>query len=111
MFVSKIFALISDNHFADRAIEMKFFCDTVMHRSDRPGRERTSTADRGPVDLYYYDGLARQDHLVRLTVNCSEFYERPSRGDEGDLVPPLEHCIRTKWREANVDWNGSEKIL
>ena len=20
-------------------------------------------------------------------------------------------CKRTKWREANVDWNGSEKIL
>ena len=134
----------------------------IIHRSDRPGREKTSSADRGPVDLYYYDGLARQEHLVRLTVNCSEFYERPR--DE-DLVPPLEHCIRlffpyhtemakkcvlgcvilpvaalarsrnlgqtllansvlfssniviffqrnrTKWREANVDWNGSEKIL
>ena len=52
-------------------------------RSDKPGREKTSTADRGPVDLYYYDGLARQDHLVRLTVNCSEFYERPRDEDLG----------------------------
>ena len=31
--------------------------------------------------------------------------------DEDDLVPPLEHCIRTKWRDAGVDWNGSERIL
>ncbi|XP_019635180.1 PREDICTED: protein FAM188B-like [Branchiostoma belcheri] len=44
-------------------------------------------------DLYYYDGLARQDEQIRLTVDNLHPYEPPG---EGELVPPLEHCIRTK---------------
>ncbi len=28
-----------------------------------------------------------------------------------DLIPPLEHCIRTKWKNASVDWNHTEPIL
>jgi hypothetical protein len=79
--------------------------------SDRLGKEKTSSADRGPIELYYYDGLAKQENVIRLTVNCSEFNAPPPRSKEEDLVPPLEHCIRTKWREASINWNGSEKIL
>ncbi|CAH3149231.1 unnamed protein product, partial [Porites lobata] len=44
-------------------------------------------------DLYYYDGLARQDEELRLTVDTTK--ECPEYKDT-DLVPPLEHCIRTR---------------
>uniref|UniRef100_A0ACB8FX65 Ubiquitin carboxyl-terminal hydrolase MINDY-4 n=1 Tax=Sphaerodactylus townsendi TaxID=933632 RepID=A0ACB8FX65_9SAUR len=44
-------------------------------------------------DLYYYDGLANQQEDIRLTIDTSQPYlEDP----ESDLIPPLEHCIRTK---------------
>lgn len=59
-------------------------------------------------DLYYYDGLARQDEVLRLTIDTTG--ECPEYKDT-DLVPPLEHCIRTRWKNAVVDWNGSEPIL
>jgi len=59
-------------------------------------------------DLYYYDGLARQDEEIRLTVDTTR--ECPEYKDT-DLVPPLEHCIRTRWKNAVIDWNGSEPIL
>ncbi|XP_073250378.1 probable ubiquitin carboxyl-terminal hydrolase MINDY-4 [Porites lutea] len=59
-------------------------------------------------DLYYYDGLARQDEELRLTVDTTK--ECPEYKDT-DLVPPLEHCIRTRWKSAVIDWNGSEPIL
>eukprot|EP00058_Branchiostoma_floridae_P001816 XP_002587304.1 hypothetical protein BRAFLDRAFT_239753 [Branchiostoma floridae] len=67
-------------------------------------------------DLYYYDGLARQDEQIRLTVVLFSSltsdnlhpYQPPG---EGELVPPLEHCIRTKWNDATVDWNGTDPIL
>ncbi|XP_048367322.1 probable ubiquitin carboxyl-terminal hydrolase MINDY-4 isoform X2 [Sphaerodactylus townsendi] len=59
-------------------------------------------------DLYYYDGLANQQEDIRLTIDTSQPYlEDP----ESDLIPPLEHCIRTKWKGAVVNWNGTEPIL
>ena len=54
------------------------------------------------LELHYYDGLARQDAPIRLTVHP---------GQEGRGGGPLELTIRTKWSGANVDWNGSEPIL
>ena len=60
-------------------------------------------------DLYYYDGLANQDELIRLTVDTSVGV---NDSDEiGDLVPPLEHCIRTKWPRAFISWNDSDPLL
>lgn len=59
-------------------------------------------------DLYYYDGLARQEEEIKLTIDTTR--ECPDYKDT-DLVPPLEHCIRTRWKNAVVDWNGSEPIL
>ncbi|KAK7488708.1 hypothetical protein BaRGS_00020005 [Batillaria attramentaria] len=60
-------------------------------------------------DLFYYDGLARQQEEIKLTISTtSKFFRAPS---EDDLVPPLEHCIRTKWSGAEIDWNGYEPIL
>ncbi|XP_060086073.1 probable ubiquitin carboxyl-terminal hydrolase MINDY-4 [Ylistrum balloti] len=58
-------------------------------------------------DLFYYDGLARQQELIKLTIDTTIKYE----GGEEELVPPLEHCIRTKWKGAVVDWNGTEPLL
>ncbi|XP_074055380.1 putative ubiquitin carboxyl-terminal hydrolase MINDY-4 isoform X2 [Macrotis lagotis] len=59
-------------------------------------------------DLYYYDGLANQQGEIRLTIDTTQSLPRDQ---EKDLIPPLEHCIRTKWKEAFVDWNGTEPIL
>ncbi|KAM9308094.1 putative ubiquitin carboxyl-terminal hydrolase MINDY-4 [Gastrophryne carolinensis] len=59
-------------------------------------------------DLYYYDGLANQQEEIRLTVDTSGQYEEDNNDE---LIPPLEHCIRTKWKGAAIDWNGAEPIL
>nr|XP_006120643.1 probable ubiquitin carboxyl-terminal hydrolase MINDY-4 isoform X1 [Pelodiscus sinensis] len=59
-------------------------------------------------DLYYYDGLANQEEEIRLTVDTVQPYIEDK---ENDLIPPLEHCIRTKWKGAAIDWNGTEPIL
>lgn len=79
--------------------------------SDRTGNEKAGLADRGPVDVFFYDGLAMMENAVKLTLDCSRPRANLRGGDEEDLVPPLEHCLRTKWRDANIDWNGAEKIL
>ncbi|KAK7110213.1 probable ubiquitin carboxyl-terminal hydrolase MINDY-4 isoform X2 [Littorina saxatilis] len=60
-------------------------------------------------DLYYWDGLSRQQEEIKLTIYTTNRSFHPS-SDE-DLVPPLEHCIRTKWHGAEIDWNGYEPIL
>ncbi|NXP45262.1 MINY4 hydrolase, partial [Heliornis fulica] len=59
-------------------------------------------------DLYYYDGLANQEEEIRLTVDTTQVC---AEDKENDLIPPLEHCIRTRWQGAVIDWNGSEPIL
>ncbi|XP_074725660.1 putative ubiquitin carboxyl-terminal hydrolase MINDY-4 isoform X1 [Strix uralensis] len=59
-------------------------------------------------DLYYYDGLANQEEEIRLTVDTTQMC---AEDKENDLTPPLEHCIRTKWEGAVIDWNGTEPIL
>ncbi|KAL1768152.1 FAM188B isoform X1 [Sigmodon hispidus] len=59
-------------------------------------------------DLYYYDGLANQQEEIRLTVDTTKTTPEDSCND---LVPPLELCIRTKWKGASVNWNGSDPIL
>ena len=75
--------------------------------------------EAGQFDLFYYDGLARQEEEIRLTVGecacpkaghpfclfcsvCCSIISSPdtrtvstaARGD--DLIPPMELCIRTK---------------
>ncbi|XP_041101745.1 probable ubiquitin carboxyl-terminal hydrolase MINDY-4 isoform X1 [Polyodon spathula] len=59
-------------------------------------------------DLYYYDELANQQEEIRLTVDTSQNCVADA---ENDLIPPIEHCIRTKWKGAMVDWNGTEPLL
>ncbi|XP_076326595.1 putative ubiquitin carboxyl-terminal hydrolase MINDY-4 isoform X1 [Tachypleus tridentatus] len=60
-------------------------------------------------DLFYYDGLARQDEEICLTIDPKgNVFHEP---DDVDLVPPLELCIQTRWKGAVVDWNNTEPIL
>ncbi|CAM1313487.1 FAM188B (predicted) [Pycnogonum litorale] len=56
-------------------------------------------------DLYYYDGLAGQDDEIQLSIALNRKYQYD------DLIPPLDHCIRTKWKGACIDWNGYEPML
>ncbi|XP_029640899.1 probable ubiquitin carboxyl-terminal hydrolase MINDY-4 isoform X1 [Octopus sinensis] len=60
-------------------------------------------------DLYYYDGLAKQQQPIRLTIDISNpNFKIPS---DDDMVPPLDLCIRTKWHNARIDWNSTEPLL
>ena len=62
------------------------------------------------VDLLYYDGLARQESMIKLTVDQG-VVGRNTSYDARELVSPIEHCIRTKWSGAHINWNGAEPIL
>jgi hypothetical protein len=77
------------------------------------GPERISMSERRPVDLYYYDQLSRlNESPIRFTIDCTNTRKVGIDATKDDyLVSPIEHCLRTKWREAHVDWNGSEPIL
>ncbi|XP_035655040.1 probable ubiquitin carboxyl-terminal hydrolase MINDY-4 isoform X1 [Oncorhynchus keta] len=66
----------------------------------------------GEFDLYYYDGLANQQEEICLTVFVgTSGISAGCQGVDTDLIPPLEHCIRTKWKDAIVNWNDTEPIL
>ncbi|XP_065840318.1 probable ubiquitin carboxyl-terminal hydrolase MINDY-4 isoform X2 [Oscarella lobularis] len=58
-------------------------------------------------DLFYYDGLAKQDEPIRLTIAMGG----EGKHAEKDLIPPLELCIQTKWKRCSVDWNDTEPLL
>ncbi|KAM9384082.1 putative ubiquitin carboxyl-terminal hydrolase MINDY-4 [Pholidichthys leucotaenia] len=74
-------------------------------------RELLTNEDRGlEFDLYYYDGLANQQEEIRLTVSVGKFHQSGQDVDT-DLIPPLELCIRTRWKDAFVSWNDTEPIL
>lgn len=57
-------------------------------------------------DLFYYDGLNKQEEEVRLTID-------PTAGISNEdvvMTPPLELCIRTRWQGASVSWNNAEPL-
>ncbi|XP_069815363.1 probable ubiquitin carboxyl-terminal hydrolase MINDY-4 [Dendropsophus ebraccatus] len=89
-----IWVVCSESHFS------VLFCLKKELMSDWRAERR--------FDLYYYDGLANQQEEIRLTVDTSGTYIEDK---EDDLVPPLEYCIRTKWKGAVVDWNSTDPIL
>ena len=62
------------------------------------------------MDFWYYDGLARQESLIKLTVDPGTMNRDASYASR-ELVSPIEHCIRTKWSGAGIGWNGAEPIL
>mmetsp|Transcript_22344 Transcript_22344/g.42117 ORF Transcript_22344/g.42117 Transcript_22344/m.42117 type:complete len:377 (+) Transcript_22344:30-1160(+) len=62
------------------------------------------------LDLYYFDQLGRQSERIRLTVVPKQLPAHLSTGFE-ESESMIDRCIRTKWKEATVDWNGSDVIL
>ena len=98
-----IWVLCSESHYS-----VLFSEDKSCARSPLPN-----------VNLFYYDELGKQDELYRLTLTAPDGKSSSSAPDgrsaseqkEGDLTPPIEHVIRTRWNGANVDWNGSEALL
>lgn len=103
-----VFVVLSEGHF------------TVLFRKDAGGG---GGADKR-FDLFYYDGLLRQEDEVRLTIETMaeglEFggsQRMNKRGGGGGVgaeaggAVPIECVIRTKWPNARVNWNQSEKIF
>uniref|UniRef100_A0A8C8ZUW0 Ubiquitin carboxyl-terminal hydrolase MINDY n=1 Tax=Prolemur simus TaxID=1328070 RepID=A0A8C8ZUW0_PROSS len=89
-----IWVVCSESHFSVLfSLQQELLCDWRTERL---------------FDLYYYDGLANQQEQIRLTVDTTQTIPEDS---DNDLVPPLELCIRTKWKGALVNWNGSDPIL
>lgn len=75
-----------------------------------------------PFDLFYYDGLARQDGQIRLTLRrtpggsklsrIGDSYAERSQADKRlGMTPPLEMVLDCRWAGCDVDWNGAEPIL
>lgn len=89
-----IWVVYSESHFS------VLFCTKKELTSDWKAEKR--------FELYYYDGLARQQEQIHLTIDTNRTFVPSS---EGELVPPLELCIRTKWEGAEVNWNGTEPLL
>lgn len=58
-------------------------------------------------DLFYYDGLINQETEIKLTIDTGSQHVDGNT----DLISPIEHCIRTKWENAHVNWNGTEPLL
>jgi hypothetical protein len=82
-----------------------------------PAGSRGGASAAEPFDLLYFDGLAAQDEVVRLTVtpkpasHSADDDDEAAGEDEDEDAPPLERVIHTRWRGAKIDWNGAEVIL
>ena len=79
------------------------------------GVSKASKSPAASFDLFYYDPLGQQDEEIRITVDPAGggvgAVPVSSPGDvDDDLTSPIEHCIRTKWRDAAVDWNGHSGV-
>eukprot|EP01028_Stygiella_incarcerata_P002943 TRINITY_DN15627_c0_g1_i1.p2 TRINITY_DN15627_c0_g1~~TRINITY_DN15627_c0_g1_i1.p2 ORF type:complete len:940 (-),score=264.97 TRINITY_DN15627_c0_g1_i1:3054-5615(-) len=61
-------------------------------------------------DLYYYNGLGRQDEVIRLTLFPGE-REESDGFDDDDLASPIEQVMWSKWASSRIDWNGSDRLL
>ena len=74
---------------------------TVLFASD-------ARAARGalPCELRYYDGLARQDAPIVLTLE-----RHPEGAMPPEDAPPLERVLSTRWGALCVGWNGTDPIL
>lgn len=62
------------------------------------------------AELYYFDQLARQSERIHLTVVPNKLPGHLITGFE-ETESMIDRCIRTKWKDATVDWNGAEPIL
>ena len=72
-----------------------------------------SPSPDAPCDLYYYDGLAAQEGIIKLSVTPLGGAQDPVPA--GAIAhggrPPLELVLGTRWGRCAVDWNGAEQIL
>eukprot|EP00743_Colponemidia_sp_Colp-15_P006245 GILK01006719.1.p1 GENE.GILK01006719.1~~GILK01006719.1.p1 ORF type:complete len:652 (-),score=85.85 GILK01006719.1:95-2050(-) len=68
------------------------------------------SAQARQFDLFYFDGLGRQDEEIRLSVSLGTKPHTALRKVE-DMVPPIDECIISKWPTASVDWNGVDPLL
>ena len=59
-------------------------------------------------DLFYYDGLANQQHEIRLSLSPNFGH---NQYHSSELISPIENCIKTKWPASGIDWNGTEPLL
>ncbi|CAE7939800.1 Protein FAM188B [Symbiodinium microadriaticum] len=80
---------------------------TVLFSAD--GSVNPQDTDKA-LDLFYFDQLGRQSERIRLTVIPKRLPAHLTTGFE-ESESMIDRCIRTKWKEATVDWNGSEIIL
>lgn len=92
-----IWVVCSESHYSVLFAEPKLLQDVAL-------------AERRRLDLFYYDGLANQDEVIRLSVDAAALDETPQVKHD-DLVPPLNLVIRTKWPLASVDWHAVEPLL
>jgi ubiquitin carboxyl-terminal hydrolase MINDY-3/4 len=60
-------------------------------------------------DLIFYDGLIRQEEQIVLSLTQKK--PKQFKEEEEEIIPPIELVIRTKWKNVDIDWNGSTKIL
>jgi ubiquitin carboxyl-terminal hydrolase MINDY-3/4 len=67
--------------------------------------------DGTTFDLMYHDQLVGMQEPIWLTVSMDPSAHEALDPDTDELVPPINHCIRTKWTGARVDWNGTEPFL
>lgn len=63
-----------------------------------------------PIDVWYFDQFARQAEPIKLTVQPNDLPAGLTSGFE-ESESMIDRCIRTKWKDASIDWNGSEPIL
>jgi hypothetical protein len=74
-------------------------------------RDAAAACVDSKVQLYYYDELANQMEVIKLSVDNTRGDADPPEVDD-DLEPPLNDVVRTRWGKlSHVDWNGSEPIL
>lgn len=85
---------------------------SVLFASPEQRQAETALQESRPqvAELFYFDGLANQDEVIRLSVHTHALPERVKPNHE-DLTPPLNLVIQTKWPLATVDWNGVEPLL
>ncbi|XP_021115007.1 inactive ubiquitin carboxyl-terminal hydrolase MINDY-4B [Heterocephalus glaber] len=62
-------------------------------------------------DLYFYSGQPSQGKPAHLTIDThAHHWERDQHEDKhrtGRRCSPAEMAIRTKWKEATINWNGT----
>ncbi|ORX81495.1 hypothetical protein BCR32DRAFT_268238 [Anaeromyces robustus] len=69
-------------------------------------------------DLFYYDQLSNQQDEIKLTLTLLNNNYNEDDENNGEiidhhkkLIPPLNLCIKTKWKNVNIDWNDTDPLL